>query len=741
MSFIQDLNTLAGSVSGAAQSLTGLYQTRTALERDRLKSQLRVLEDETISRMFLPEGDPRKIRATDDTWRAALDDLKQRQEEVLGDVRWRRVAGSVRSELDPEISGFNRRFGEAMYAAERKYDYGVLVANIDDYARAGDLEKVRESAKMLNVLSDDPVQARAILRQAETNAGTVTLQRKIGQPIAEQAEDGLTVLRQRTFREALSAVTGDKDVPQESRDQVRASLFARLESDTKNFDSVIDDLLAEQSRTQGTVNLGMLNRVIQEAEGSGYVKPENLQAAMARREAYLTALDIQNVNIVESEFMTKFAKQAVPQGAEQAYVDQLDKMLRSEQFQGKPAAAEAIRQAQARIRAYAEESAAGGGDAETSLAIFNGEWLDLQNVVNNGGIGADAGIYTAASLRMRTMQEARDAVTVGDARKANTLQRLVAEMDKTMTDWSKSGGEMSKYYLKMTTDQQAEMPRVLFAHLQRSGQADSPVGKVVGAVLKDGNKASEVNKNLYATIMNDIMRMMGDAAKREDATPQTIQAEARRAALLLSDQLSVMPRGEMIKAGLFPGQDQETRAAKAQYALETIPAEQSGLNLRGTETLGQTVEQVKSIASRLVSYDFNREELAKRLGISKGEDLVLAPKPGAPNDLVIQTRGKTYQVNASPNGQWYISDGDVSVELKTERSASRASAAEQAKLEEQARVAREASALVRLMPRVTTERALQLALAQARLSPSIEVLNKMREQLGIATQPVPAPRR
>ena len=159
-SFVNDLNALANSLSGAAQSVAGLYQTRVQLETMRLQSELQAKDDEFISRLYLPDNDPNKI--TIDNWETALNNHKADQENLLGNQRWKRVSGAVRTNLAPEVSGFNERFAKAMYTQERKYIQSETMGNVALASERGDVESVKNvmQAGIDSRLFDDPGEAR-----------------------------------------------------------------------------------------------------------------------------------------------------------------------------------------------------------------------------------------------------------------------------------------------------------------------------------------------------------------------------------------------------------------------------------------------------------------------------------------------------------------------------------------------------------------------------------------------------
>jgi len=484
-SFIQDLNTLAGSVAGAAQSITGLYQTRVKLETDRLRSLIRQSDDAFMARTFLQDGDSNKIDFRN--WRDELARHREAQEAILSDVRWERVAGTVRSELNPEVSGFNLKFGQVMYQAERQYNQGLQYSKWQDMARRGDVEGLRASRDSALALFDDQYKADQAYNAALSAAGATYLQAETStQKFMASVPEGETLFH------AMYDYAEKADVPADSKRSFIVALQQRRKQSTEEFDSFRKEAFSTENVANGTVPLERIQGLASQAIREGFVDNDSVMLMRASYSGYVVSKLTAEFDNLEAEFKSAvdkdpdmaskaLAERYISRG--QALIDTFyaadsDKPL---SLRGSSRANQALKDYIDGIRNYLrvdDRDGAGSAAELTSIGLM----LDVGNLsalVDAKSIGEAQGIMGLYSYLSEADRMARQALASGDAKTATSMRKAHEDIRALINKWTTSGGAKTAWLLQLSENDTQNLLKTTEAMLMQERMIDTSYGKAI----------------------------------------------------------------------------------------------------------------------------------------------------------------------------------------------------------------------------------------------------------------------
>lgn len=642
-SFVNDLNALANSLSGAAQSVAGLYQTRVQLETMRLQSELQAKDDEFLSRLYLPEGDPNKI--TIDNWDTALNNHKMEQDNILNDQRWKRVAGAVRTNVAPQVSGFNERFAKAMYTQERQWVQSEALGQAEVAAKSGDTEAVKNFFKSANEsrLWDDPRKAKLDEMRLVTASEVSRVTRDLASGVQNQAESvqletGQVVdeLRGTAYERAVSYINENTD-DVDAKTTLLAQEKARADAATKSFNSMIEDQMKEDIRSAGQVNVGLIKASIEDAKAGGYVNMADIRAAEARYDSYVFEQSVAPYEKMIADHFTRYQEDVVPLGSENAVIKELEKAASSEAFSGNVKAQEFFKSRIKTVRDYSQEHKDAGEKPSDPRYYAEIEALRpyLQAATDKSPI--------AASARLgKVMSQLRQDVI--DEKASPSLLRYTTDLQ---VEFMNSAGPAAKETLELL-DRDKDAAATFYGAMNAVGQQNSEMGKLFRRVL-DG-KGNANDDAVFETLTSRMMEGLKQDMKEKGFDKTKAADGMRRVAIELAETASatkVLPGAQSLE-GFF---GIERDLAKFYQTVSSPQNTQSSIR-------SIYAEQYRTMDANVSSM------ISKKLG---GQFSLMAD-PNNEDAYIVKAKGKQYNLT-SDGKSFYLVSGKESIKLDTPKEA------------------------------------------------------------------------
>ena len=658
-SFVNDLNALANSLSGAAQSVAGLYQTRVQLETMRLQSELKAKDDEFLSRLYLDENDPNKI--TIDNWDTALNNHKMEQENILNDQRWKRVAGAVRTNVAPQVSGFNERFAKAMYTQERQWVQSETLGQIEVAAKNGQTEEVKNLFKSSNEsrLWDDPRKAKADEMRLVTASEVSRVTRDLASGVQDQAEPvqletGQVVdeLKGTAYERAVSYINKSTD-DHDAKISLLAQEKARSDAATKSFNSMIEDQMKEDIRKAGKVDIGLIRASIEDAKSSGYVNMADIKAAEARYDSYVFEQSVYPVESAISTHKQLYQEDVVPEKAETTLVNNIKAWANEPENKGNAQAQKYANDKIEEVRNYSQEHK----DTETKPEDPR-YYAEIEALRPYLQAATDKSPIAAASRLGKIMEQLRKDVINEQA--SPHLLRYATDLQ---VQFMGSAGPAAKETLELLNNDK-DAAATFYGAVNAVGQQNSEMGKLFRRVL-DG-KGNANDDAVFETLTSRMMEGLKQDMKEKGFDKTKAADGMRRVAIELAETASATK--------VLPG----AQSLEGFFGIERDLAKfyQTASSPQNTQSSIRSIysEQYRTVEANVSSM------ISKKLG---GQFSLMAD-PNNEDAYIVKAKGKQYNLT-SDGKSFYLVSGKESIKLDTLKEVETASEKETLAAEAKAR--------------------------------------------------------